>query len=117
MSVPLARERCEACSGRTPPIGADERSALLAELAPGWTVAGAHLGRSVATRAFADAFALATRIALVAEAAGHHPTLTVGWGRLEIDCTTHAIGALSRNDFRLAARIDRAAGWAARGPA
>jgi 4a-hydroxytetrahydrobiopterin dehydratase len=32
--------------------------------------------------------------------------MTVGWGYLEIELSTHAIGGLSRNDFILAAEID-----------
>ena len=42
----------------------------------------------------------------MAEAEGHHPDMLVGWGYLEIELSTHAIGGLSRNDFILAARID-----------
>jgi 4a-hydroxytetrahydrobiopterin dehydratase len=45
-------------------------------------------------------------VARLAEAEGHHPDLRVGWGYLEVELTTHAIGGLSRNDFVLAAKID-----------
>jgi 4a-hydroxytetrahydrobiopterin dehydratase len=50
---------------------------------------------------------MATRIALLAEAQGHHPELEVGWGRLVVRLSTHSVGGLSRNDFIMAARIDR----------
>jgi pterin-4a-carbinolamine dehydratase len=56
------------------------------------------------------AFGLATRIALLAEAQGHHPELEVGWGRLVVRLTTHSVGGLSRNDIIMAARIDRLTG-------
>ncbi len=55
---------------------------------------------------FVRAFGRATQAGLVAEAEGHHPEMTVGWGYLEIELSTHAIGGLSRNDFILAAKID-----------
>ena len=51
-----------------------------------------------------------TRIALLAEAQGHHPELEIGWGRLVVRLSTHAVGGLSRNDFIMAARIDRLVG-------
>ena len=59
---------------------------------------------------FAAAFATATRIAIIAEGEGHHPDMAVGWGRLEIELTTHAVKGLTRNDFILAAKIDAATG-------
>jgi 4a-hydroxytetrahydrobiopterin dehydratase len=34
--------------------------------------------------------------------------MAVGWGRLEIELTTHAVKGLTRNDFILAAKIDAA---------
>ncbi|HEX2517856.1 MAG TPA: 4a-hydroxytetrahydrobiopterin dehydratase, partial [Chloroflexota bacterium] len=43
----------------------------------------------------------------VAEAEGHHPDLSVGWGKVGVELTTHAIGGLSENDFILAAKIDQ----------
>ena len=52
-------------------------------------------------------------MALVAEAEGHHPDIELGWGRAQFDLTTHAASGLTRNDFVMAAKIDRAG--AARG--
>ena len=54
--------------------------------------------------------ACAVRIGFVAEIEGHHPDLHVHWGRLVIDLTTHAAKGLTRNDFVLAAKIDRLLG-------
>jgi len=31
----------------------------------------------------------------------------VGWGYLEVELTTHAAGGLTRNDFIMAAKLDR----------
>jgi len=49
----------------------------------------------------------ANTITPVAEAEGHHPDLSVGWGRVEVELTTHAIKGLSENDFIVAAKIDK----------
>ena len=56
---------------------------------------------------FAEAFAFATRVAFIAEGEEHHPDLTVGWGRCEVVLTTHAVKGLTRNDFIVAAKVDR----------
>jgi 4a-hydroxytetrahydrobiopterin dehydratase len=58
---------------------------------------------------FRDAFGFVARAALVAEAEGHHPDIELGWGRAGFDLTTHAASGLTRNDFVMAAKIDRLA--------
>ncbi|GAC1342507.1 MAG: 4a-hydroxytetrahydrobiopterin dehydratase [Candidatus Dormibacteria bacterium] len=103
----LAGERCSACHAGTPPLTDDEIAALSALISDRWAVrGGTTLRRELRTRDFADAFALATAVASAAESEGHHPDLEVGWGRLVISTTTHAIRALTRNDFILAAKLD-----------
>lgn len=105
--MPLSAERCEACTGSTPRIGADEARALAAELDAGWEVGEDRLRRRVRTGDFATALALTTHVGMIAEAEGHHPDVCLGWGRLDIELTTHAIRGLSRNDFIVAAKIDK----------
>jgi len=106
----LAKERCEACTGATPTVAGAELDALRAELSPEWDVDGVRLRRRMRFPDFAAAFSFATRVALIAEGEGHHPDMAVGWGRVEIELTTHAVKGLTRNDFILAAKVDAAAG-------
>ena len=106
--MPLATERCEACTGATPVVSGAELDELRAQLAEGWEVEGTNLRRRYRFGDFGATFAAATRVALIAEAEGHHPDMALGWGRLEIELTTHAVKGLTRNDFILAARIDAA---------
>lgn len=110
MSTPLTRERCEACTGATPVVAGAELAELRSQLSPEWEVDGVRLRRRMRFGDFAAAFATATRIAIIAEGEGHHPDMAVGWGRLEIELTTHAVKGLTRNDFILAAKIDAATG-------
>lgn len=103
----LAAQRCEACTGSTPHLLPEEVEALRSELEPEWTVTdNRQLFRRFRFKDFASAFAFAGRVAELAEQEGHHPDMRVGWGYLEVEITTHAIGGLSRNDFILAAKID-----------
>jgi 4a-hydroxytetrahydrobiopterin dehydratase len=105
----LAEEACEACTGSTPVVSGDELEALRAELHGDWHVdaEGRSISRSWRFRDFAEAFAFATRVAFVAEGEEHHPDVTVGWGRCEVVLTTHAVRGLTRNDFIVAAKVDR----------
>jgi 4a-hydroxytetrahydrobiopterin dehydratase len=106
----LARERCAEIRAGTPPLTTEEADSLAAGAAGEWQIDGGELRREFTFKTFNAAFGLATRIALLAEAQGHHPELEVGWGRLVVRLSTHSVGGLSRNDFIMAARIDRLAG-------
>jgi 4a-hydroxytetrahydrobiopterin dehydratase len=105
----LADERCEVCRQGMPHLDDDEVASLAKHVDGSWEVIDGHrkLRRRVATADFGASIALAVRIGFVAEAEGHHPDLHVHWGRLVIDLTTHAAKGLTRNDFVLAAKIDR----------
>ena len=106
----LARERCAEIRAGTPPLTMEEAGSLGAGVAGEWQIDEGEIRREFIFKTFNAAFGLATRIALLAEAQGHHPELEVGWGRLVVRLTTHSVGGLSRNDFIMAARIDRLAG-------
>jgi 4a-hydroxytetrahydrobiopterin dehydratase len=103
----LADRSCVPCRGGVPPLPADRVRALLAEV-PGWSAPeDRRLERRWKTKDFASALALVNRIGALAEAQGHHPDLSLGWGRVEARIWTHAIGGLTESDFVLAAKIDR----------
>jgi 4a-hydroxytetrahydrobiopterin dehydratase len=110
--APLAREACEACTGSTPVVAGEERDALRAQLHADWTYSddGRALVRLLRFRDFAEAFAFSVRVAFIAEGEDHHPDLLVGWGRCEVRLTTHAVQGLTRNDFIVAAKVDRVSG-------
>ena len=105
----LARERCVEIRAGTPPLTAQELGSLTAVVADEWQIDEREIRRVFTFKTFNAAFGLATRIALLAEAQGHHPELEVGWGRLVVRLSTHSVGGVSRNDFIMAARIDRLA--------
>jgi 4a-hydroxytetrahydrobiopterin dehydratase len=103
----LVRHACVPCTGETPRLTPDEAARLATGIDPAWQVDETTVERTFRTRDFASALGLATRIGLLAENQGHHPDLEVGWGRLLVRWTTHAIGGLSQNDFVMAAKVDR----------
>jgi 4a-hydroxytetrahydrobiopterin dehydratase len=106
----LARERCQPVRPGTSALSHFDIEELADELEPGWHVNDDLIRREYVTQDFSQAFAFATRIALLAEAQGHHPEIAVSWGRLVVTLSTHAARGLTRNDFILAAHIDALGG-------
>jgi 4a-hydroxytetrahydrobiopterin dehydratase len=107
VTVRLAERRCVPCEGGTPPLTAEEIGPLQAQL-EGWEVEdGKRLTKTFAFPDFVKAVDFVNAITPVAEAEGHHPDLTVTWGKVGVQLWTHAVGGLSENDFILAAKIDQ----------
>jgi 4a-hydroxytetrahydrobiopterin dehydratase len=103
----LAAQRCSIADSGTPPLTGEEVKRLASGIDASWRVESDRLIREFRFTTFAAAFGLATRIALLAEAQGHHPALDIAWGWLRVTWTTDAIGALSLNDMIMAAKVDR----------
>jgi 4a-hydroxytetrahydrobiopterin dehydratase len=105
----LSKQHCEPCEKGTPPLSEQEAAELGSEV-PDWERDGNRtLRREFTFDNFRDAFGFVARAALVAEAEQHHPDIELGWGRAAFELTTHAASGLTRNDFVMAARIDRLA--------
>ena len=104
----LAKKRCIPCEGGVKPYGPEEAQKMMKELNDEWMLIDeAHLlVREFRFKNFAGAMAFANKVATIAEAEKHHPDLSIGWGRVAVELTTHAIEGLSENDFILAAKID-----------
>lgn len=74
---------------------------------PDWEVVDGVLHTERSFPDFSTAFAFATRVAMAAEAANHHPDLGVTWGKVTIDLVTHDAGnAITDADRSLAETID-----------
>ncbi len=105
----LARERCVACRRDSPGV-TDEEIAELHPLISEWQLTEEdgikRLDRSFKVADFANAMVFANRVGEIAEEEGHHPKLTVEWGRLNVAWWTHKIRGLHRNDFIMAAKTD-----------
>lgn len=55
---------------------------------------------------FQEAMAFANRVAELAEAKGHHPRLTVEWGRVMVEWWTHSAGGITEKDREMARLTD-----------
>lgn len=104
----LADQHCVALPPGTPCLTPAQWQTLLEQIDSAWSVIdGHHLERHYRLADFASGLALVNRIGALAQAQDHHPDLLLGWGRVQITLWTHSVGGLSRNDFILAAHIDR----------
>lgn len=103
----LAARKCVPCRGGVPPLKGGQIASILAELA-GWEVVEEHhLKKTYKPADFREALAFVNRVGDLAEAQGHHPDISFGWGYCEIKIWTHKIDGLTESDFILAAKIDR----------
>ena len=102
----LTKKHCEACSGETPPLKAEEVFRLHQQV-PEWDVtSGRKLVRRFEFEDFTEAMEFVNRVADLAESEGHHPNITIDYRRVTFTVWTHAIDDLSESDFILAAKID-----------
>jgi 4a-hydroxytetrahydrobiopterin dehydratase len=106
----LAGQKCVPCRGGVPPLTAEEAQGFLRET-PGWELeeGATRIRRTFKFRNFAQAMEFARKVGEIAEQEGHHPDLAMGWGYCSVAFRTHAIGALHRNDFIMAAKVNRVA--------
>lgn len=103
----LTDQTCVPCESGTMPLTIPEAQTLLKDI-PSWTLSPdvKKISREFKFKNFAEALAFTNKVGTLAESEGHHPDLTLGWGKVGITLTTHAISGLSVNDFIVAAKID-----------
>jgi len=72
-----------------------------------WQREGDEIVRNIELKDFAEAMALANRIAEVAEQHNHHPDILIhGWNKVKLSLTNHSAGGLTDTDFEVAREFD-----------
>ncbi len=105
--IDLASKTCVPCRGGIPPLAGKELETL-AKQVPEWKVVdGHHITRSFTFPDFRQALAFVNQVGELAEQQGHHPDISLAWGRAEITTWTHSVKGLTESDFILAAKIDK----------
>jgi len=72
-----------------------------------WALRGQVISRKFKFSDFAAAMRFVNRVARLAEAANHHPDITINYNQVRLALTTHDEGGLTMKDFRLAGKINR----------
>ncbi|HLF01677.1 MAG TPA: 4a-hydroxytetrahydrobiopterin dehydratase [Anaerolineales bacterium] len=75
---------------------------------PGWEVRDGLLTKTFVVRSFAHGVLFIGAIGQLAEAANHHPDVTLhGYKNVTVSLSTHSEGGITQKDFDLAAQIEK----------
>ena len=78
---------------------------------PAWEVRDGWLRRTFKTPGWPHTMLLTAAIGYVAEAAWHHPDLSIGYAKVTVKLQTHRVLAVTLSDIELARRIDEVVCW------
>lgn len=94
-----------------PLFTSDSVAPRLAAIGGGWTFDADWLVREYRTDGWRSTMLAVNAIAFLAEAANHHPDLSVHWNRIVVRLQTHSAGGVSEKDLQLAERIEATVLW------
>lgn len=103
----LSTKTCKACRKGDPALSAGEIEALLPQV-PGWSLRDGlpELERLYLFKAYLDGAAFVDAVAHMAQEQDHHPDIELGYKKVRVRWSTHAVTGLSENDFICAAKCD-----------
>jgi 4a-hydroxytetrahydrobiopterin dehydratase len=78
---------------------------------PGWERREGWLRRTFTTPGWPHTMMLVATIGYLAEAAWHHPDLSIGYAKVTVKLQTHRVRAVTYSDVELATRIEEVAVW------
>ncbi len=78
---------------------------------PGWYYEDGWIRRWYKTDGWPITLMLVNAIGYLAEAANHHPDLSVTWARVGVKLVTHSAGGVTDKDLSLAREIEALALW------
>ncbi|MGJ3254412.1 MAG: 4a-hydroxytetrahydrobiopterin dehydratase [Elainellaceae cyanobacterium] len=69
---------------------------------PNWSVEGKKIQCTREFKDFVEAINFVNRLVEPAEAAGHHPDISISYNKVTIELTSHDAGGLTDSDFEMA---------------
>jgi 4a-hydroxytetrahydrobiopterin dehydratase len=106
MTEALVSKTCIPCRGGIPPLTREQAEVFHAQA---WQLSeeAQRIDRSFRFRNFREALTFVQEVGELAEAEGHHPNISFGWGNATVSLQTKKIKGLHENDFIMATKIDR----------
>ena len=89
----------------------DEVRARLAQELPQWYVEDGWIRRKYKTSGWKATLMVVNTVGHLAEAAWHHPDLTVSYAFVTVKLMNHAAKGITEKDFELARKIEDVVGW------
>jgi 4a-hydroxytetrahydrobiopterin dehydratase len=107
MTMDLLSRHCQPMGENAQPLQGEALEHYVGAISDAWTVIDDHhLERTFEFENFVEALEFTNDVGVLAEEEGHHPEITLTWGKATVRIWTHDIDGLSENDFILAARIE-----------
>jgi 4a-hydroxytetrahydrobiopterin dehydratase len=100
----LASGKCVPCKD-TKPFTEKEARERLNDI-PGWLLQSGSIAKEFRFKSYLQGLDFAHSLGKIAELENHHPDLFIGWRRVKVILSTHAIRGLSQNDFIMAAKSE-----------
>jgi len=100
----LASGRVVPCKDAEP-FTIDDANLRLKDL-PGWVLQSGSVQKEFRFKSYLAGLEFAYSLGKTAELENHHPDLFIGWRRVKVTFSTHAIKGLSQNDFVMAAKSE-----------
>ncbi|MFM2119088.1 MAG: hypothetical protein RL722_556 [Pseudomonadota bacterium] len=97
--------------GHGPTYESAEIEARLAAELPHWFLEGGWIRRKYRTSGWKGTLMVVNTVGHLAEAAWHHPDLTVSYAFVIVKLMTHDAKGVTDKDFELAARIEEVVAW------
>jgi 4a-hydroxytetrahydrobiopterin dehydratase len=103
----LKQKSCVPCRKGMEPLQGEALENHVKTLPEGWEVFnGSMIEKTFHFPDFIQALDFVNSVGAIAENQGHHPEMTLGYGKVTVDLWTHKIEGLHANDFIMAAKID-----------
>jgi len=75
---------------------------------PGWVLVQGELVRELSFKDFVESMAFVKKVAVLAEAAGHHPDIDIRYSKVRLGLVTHDAGGITDQDVAFAKRVNEA---------
>ena len=89
----------------------DEVKEKLAQMLPNWFLENGWIRRKFKTSGWKATLMVVNTVGHLAEAAWHHPDLTVSYAFVIVKLSTHEAKGITDKDFELAAKIEEVVSW------
>jgi 4a-hydroxytetrahydrobiopterin dehydratase len=96
----------ETCKSDVVALAPEEIDHLAREV-PNWSRKDGAIEREFKFQDFDEAMDFVDNVADLVSEEDHHPDILISYNRVWLTFSTHKVGGLSRNDFIMAAKIDR----------
>ena len=97
--------------GKDEPYTPEEIAARLAAELPGWYFEDGWIRRKFKTSGWKSTLMVVNAVGHLAEAAWHHPDMTVSYAFVTVKLVTHSAKGVTDKDFELARKIDEVVLW------